>query len=732
MPTFGRPLLATLLVAFLATSSFSDDAKRQPSIDFTNDIAPIFTKYGCNGGGCHGKATGRGGFKLSLFGFEPKLDYASITRGGRGRRVFAGDPDRSLLLQKPLMLIPHGGGRRLKTDQPEYKLLRRWIAVGMPWGKEDAPRVTRLEVSPKSRVMRSKQSQPLHVTAIYTDGSKRDVTRLTEFRSNTTTLADVSFAGVITTKNRTGETAIAAQYQGLTAVCLVTLPNRDRETPKPKLDSKNLVDRYVETKLRTLNVPPSSPASDSVFLRRATVQIAGRLPTLTETKAFLSDKRTSKRAVLIDRLLKDPGYADVMAQKWSALLRNKRRGQEKRVPGTKAFHKWIRESFAKNKPYDKFVREILTATGSVKTNPPAQWYAEVRYLDRYVDDTAQVFLGIRIGCARCHHHPFENFSQDDYYGLAAFFARVGRTKGTGGLERASNETIFVKATGDVKHPATGNVVLAHGLGTQPIPELSPCEDPRRHLADWMTAADNPYFAKAFVNRLWGHFFGRGLVDPLDDMRSTNPPANAPLLDALAKEFVRSKFNVKQMVRLIGTSRTYQLSATPNRWNLDETQAHSRFYPQRFSAELLLDAIDTSTAMPTTFEGMPKGTKALQLPDEGFNVKFLKMFGRPERMSACECERDNAPTLRRSMFLMNDRFVLKKIYSSESYAGRLAKDGRGDGAKLKELFLKTLSRPPRAAEIARSKRHLKETPDAVEAWGDLLWALINTREFSYVR
>jgi Protein of unknown function (DUF1553)/Protein of unknown function (DUF1549) len=734
------PSLPALVVAVACLCAVNADAKplavgaagdASRLVDFTNDVVPLFTKLGCNSGGCHGKATGRGGFKLSLFGFEPTVDYEAITRGARGRRVFPAEPSRSLLLRKPLMQVPHGGGRRFAVDSPEHRLLKRWIAEGTPWGRPNAARIAKLVVIPSERVLRSGRRQRLAATAVYSDGSRRDVTRLVEYRSNTTAIAEVTGDGLVTATGRTGETAVVLQYQGQIAVCTVTVPLVDPNVPRPELANNNLIDRHVLAKLRKLNVPPSSPAADSVFLRRATLQIAGRLPTLGETRTFLADRDPRKQRKLIDRLLCDPGYADVQAQQWSALLRNKRRAQDKRIPGTKAFHKWIRDSFARNVPFDRFARAILTATGDFKSNPPVQWYAEVRYLDRYVDDTAQVFLGVRIGCARCHHHPFENFSQDDYFGLAAFFARVGRTGGTGGAERAANETIYVKATGSVKRPGTGRVVLPRGLGGEPL-EIPPCDDPRRSLAEWMTSPDNPCFAKAFVNRLWAQFFGRGIVEERDDMRSTNPPANAALLDALAAEFVRSKFDVKHMVRLIGNSTTYQLSATPNRWNGDETRAHSRFYPRRLDAELLLDAVDAVTGKPTKYDGLPTGMRAMQLPDEGYSNTFLKMYGRPERMSACACERDEKPTLRQFLFLMNDRFVLEKIYASDGYACQLAKDQRPTERKVEELFLKALSRKPTPAERARAKRHLVEVPDAVEAWGDLIWAMINSKEFLFVR
>ncbi|GAB4146091.1 MAG: DUF1549 domain-containing protein [Planctomycetaceae bacterium] len=705
--------------------------KQSLPIDFKNDIVPIFTRYGCNGGGCHGKTTGRGGFRLSLFGFIPKLDYETITREERGRRVFPASPMNSLLLQKPLMRVPHGGGRRLTDDQPETALLKRWISERMPWSSSNSKRLERLEIFPASRIMRFHQTQSLVATAVYSDGSRRDVTRLVRFRAHDPSLVRVDSENAsITAGKRIGETAIVGLYQGESALCRISIPVTDPDAPTPKLQVRNFVDRHVLKKLRELRMPASHSAQDGVFLRRATVQIAGRLPTLQETKTFLAESNPQKYDRLIDRLVNSEGFADVFAQKWSALLRNKRRGQEKRIPGTRAFHQWIRDAFHKNMPFDQFARRILTATESVKENPPAQWYAEVRYLDRYVDDTAQVFLGLRMGCARCHHHPFEKFSQEDYFGLAAFFSRVGRTGGTGGSERASNETIYVQSSGEVKHPVTGETVRPRGLFASPQ-EIPPCEDPRDRLVDWMTAPDNPFFAKAFVNRLWAHFFGRGLVNPIDDMRETNPPSNVELLNALAREFIERKFDVKHLVRVICKSQVYRLSSTPNSYNLDDTLTHSRFLPQRLTAETLLDAIDTVTKIPTNYENLPAGTRAIQLPDEGDSNRFLKMFGRPERASACECERESTPSLRQSMFLLQDPFILNKIEAEQGLAAQLAKDARSLDARIDELFLRTLSRYPTHKERQQAKKYIAREANVKTAFADLLWALIHTKEFLFV-
>lgn len=706
----------------------------EPQLDFTNDIAPIFTKLGCNGGGCHGKSTGRGGFKLSLFAFEPARDYDAISRGSRGRRIFPASPDESLLLTKATMSVPHGGGRRMEASDPEYALLREWIAADMPWGPSEAPRIQSLEIEPASPQLSLQAETPLVATAVYSDGSRRDVTRLTRFRTTNSAVADVDVRGVVRSETLAGETAIVAQYQGQAAVTRVIVPTAapaaDLDRRLAEFPIRNFIDRHIAHKLKQLQVAPANAAEDGAFLRRCTLQIAGRLPTLAETTGFLEESAPDKREHLIERLLASQHYADHFAQKWSDLLRNKRRGQKPRIPGTIAFHRWIRNALATNMPYDQFVREVITATGNVTVNPPAQWYAEVRYLDRYVDDTAQVFLGLRIGCARCHHHPFEKFSQDDYYGVAAFFARVDRKGGAGVAERRADETVFVKASGEVKHPVTGQVVAPHGLGGEAI-VIAPYDDPRHALVDWMSQPDNPYFARAFVNRMWAHFFGRGLVEPMDDMRVTNPATIAPLLDELAAEFVKSNFDMKHVIRLICNSSTYQLSAAARDDNLAETQNHARFYPQRLTAEVLLDAVDQVTGVKTGFSGLPAGTRAIQLPDEDYSNKFLTLFGRPKRESACECERTAEPSLSQSLFLLNDSFLLGKATSSNGYAATLAGDEREHREKLRDLFLTVLCRNPGEQEFNDALAYIASEKDARTAYGNLLWALMSTKEFMYV-
>lgn len=709
-------------------------------VDFRRDIVPILTKAGCNGGGCHGKSGGRGGFELSLFGFEPDMDHHGIVRAARGRRLLPSSPAQSLLVLKPLGEQPHEGGVRLQRDTPEYRHLIRWIDEGTPLSVPEVAALQRIEIDPPQRALAGRTQQQFVVTAIDADGRRRDVTRTTEFRTGDTAVAEIDDHGLLNTHRRPGETSVVAIHRGQVAVSRVQVPlaeaiaSTEQPPEEPAWDDAlpiaNFIDTHVRHKLRQLGIPPSPLADDPTFLRRVSLQIAGRLPTPQEIIRFAEDSSPGKRARVVDALLQSSHHADHFAQKWADILRNKRRGQKDRLLGTVGFHNWIRAAIARNMPYDQFVQQIITASGPPEANPPSQWYHEVRDLDQYVDDTAQVFLGVRIGCARCHHHPFEQLSQDDWYGLAAFFARLDRKGGSGVAERRANEAIIVKPGGQLRHPISGEVVAPRGLKSEPI-EVAEYDDPRFQLVQWMRSPDNPYFAPALVNRLWAHFFGQGLVEPHDDLRVTNPATNQPLLDELAAEFVRSGYNMRHIIRLICTSSTYQLSSEANDHNLDDTQAHSRFYPQRLNAEPLLDAIDWATESRSRFSGLPAETLAIELPDEGFNNAFLKLFGRPPRESACECEREAQPSLSQALFLMNDGFVRSKINHKSGLAARLAEDPRELDQCVQELFLKTLGRHPSDEESQRAVEVLQAEPDLQQTYRDLLWVLLNTKEFLFI-
>ncbi|MFO0907957.1 MAG: DUF1549 and DUF1553 domain-containing protein [Isosphaeraceae bacterium] len=700
-------------------------------INFPNQIVPIFSKLGCNSGGCHGKASGQNGFRLSLLGFEPQLDYETLVKEGRGRRLFPAAPEQSLLLTQAIARVPHGGGRKLEADTHEYRLIERWIATGMPYGKDTDPTVARIEIYPDQRVMGRGTKQQLVVTAVYTDGSTEDVTRWAQYQSNDTEVATVADGGQVETLQLAGQAAVMARYQGQVAVYRATVPLGQPITKPTEFPTNNLIDVAAAAQWKALGIVPSELCTDAEFIRRASLDIIGTLPTAAETQEFVQSTAPDKRTRLVDRLLDRPEYASFFAIKWADILRNKREGQANQQYGTFTFYDWIRENLARNTPYDQFTRAILAASGSPETAPPVQWYRKLKAADAFVDDTAQVFLGMRLQCAKCHHHPFEKWGQDDYYGFAAFFARVGRKPDLQSRRAGRDgEVIFAARTGSVQHPKTGQTMTPKGLGSDAL-QIPAHIDPRMKLVDWMANAKNPYFARAVVNRYWAHFFGRGIVEPMDDLRATNPPSNPQLLDGLADDFVAHGYDLKRLVRTICTSRTYGLSSVPNEYNAKDKQSFARRYPKRLTAEVLLDAIAQVTAVPTSFNGLPPGTRAIELPDESVASAFLDTFGRPKRDTACECERVTDASLGQSLMLLNSSDVQTKLTSSAGRAEQLAKDPRSDAQKIEELFWTAFGRAPSSGEATSALDHVARHPDKKrEAYEDILWALINAKEFQF--
>jgi hypothetical protein len=704
----------------VAVTHFGND----PLVNFPNQIVPIFTKLGCNSGGCHGKASGQNGFKLSLLGFEPAEDYEHLVKEGRGRRLFPASPDQSLLLVKPIGVVPHGGGTRLEADSHSYRLMRRWIMQGMPYGSDSDPKVARIEVFPKERTMPQSGQQQLLVIAHYTNGATEDVTSTVTYEPNNPEMAEVSTTGLVKTLDLTGDVAVMIRYQGQVAVFRASVPLGVpvETTPPPK----NFVDELVFAKLKTLGVPPSAVCDDATFVRRTAVDIAGRLPTPEETAQFLADQSPDKRDAWIDALLATTDYADYFANKWSAILRNKRRDQTY-ARGTRIFHDWIRDSLHANVSYDQFARQLLTATGEIGANPPVAWYREVDDTNEQVEDCAQLFLGLRIQCARCHHHPFEKWSQQDYYGFAAFFSKLQRKPGA---QFGEQRLVFARGAASATNPKTGQPVGPTGLGAAAA-QIPAETDPRQALVDWMVQKDNPFFAPALVNRYWKHFFSRGIVDPEDDMRVTNPATNQELLAALSRHFIDSGFDIKQLVRTICGSSTYQLSSLPNDYNANDKQNYSRYYPKRLPAEVLLDAIDAVTASTTNFGGVPTDVRAVQLPDSGFNSYFLTVFGKPENSSACECERSSEANLAQSLHLLNSSEVQGKLSAGTGRAALLAaQKERSREDKIREVYLRVYSREPAADEMAVALAHLAKNTDEKLAFEDILWALVNTKEFLF--
>jgi hypothetical protein len=708
-------------------------------INFANQIVPIFTKLGCNSGGCHGKASGQNGFKLSLLGFEPEVDYSALVKEARGRRVFLAAPDSSLLLLKPTGTLAHGGGKRMEVGSDEYRLIRRWIAAGTPLGKPDDPVVTRITVYPEQRVLTRQNKQQFAVYAHYNDGSIEDITRRAQYDSNDTEIAVVEPTGLVRTLALSGEAAIMARYQGHVAVFRATVP-LGAKTPPYQFKPNNFVDTHVQRKWELLGIVPSDLCADHEFIRRVSLDITGTLPTPDQVQAFVADTDPDKRAKLVDALLQRPEYSYYFANKWADILRVKRGQQVNRAYGTFAFHHWIRTAVASDMPYDAFVREILGAIGPETKCPPAVWYKDQQNADQIVDNMAQVFLGVRIACAQCHHHPYEKWSQDDYWNLAAFFGRLGRkplpVAGVALQGQQQLQVLFNRPNGNVINKRTGRPAVTKPLDGTPI-TVDADEDPRHQLADWMARDTNPFFARSIANRYWAHFLGRGLVDPLDDMRVTNPPSNPELLDALARDLVEHKYSLKHLIRTICTSRTYQLSSNPNEFNEHDRQNYSRFYPKRMSAEVLYDAVTQVTNSPSNFAGVPQDTfapkRAIMLPDESFTSYFLDVFGRPQRISSCECERVSEANLAQTLHLLNSEEVQRKLSQVGGRAEMMARDARPEPQKVDELFLWAFARRPTEGQRKLVLDHLEtHEKDKKVAYENVLWALLNTKEFLFNR
>jgi Protein of unknown function (DUF1553)/Protein of unknown function (DUF1549)/Bacterial Ig-like domain (group 2) len=693
-------------------------------VGFTREIETVLTKAGCNQGACHGAQLGRGGFRLSLLGFDPAFDHAQIVQSAEGRRVVLPEPERSILLLKPSLAMEHGGGERLKATSAGYDLVRRWLADGAPEPAPTDPHVARLEVWPLKRRMVPGESQQLAVRAHWSDGRVQDVTSWAQFDAVHDAIAGVSPAGLVTAK-AAGEGHVMVRFAGQAVTAQVTLPYA-RLTDYPQVARHNFIDDLLVAKWRDLGLTPSPLCDDATFLRRVYLDGIGTLPTPEEVKAFLADKSPDKRAKAIDAVLGRPEFVDFWAVKWGDLLRiNRDALQEK---GMWSFHNWVRASLRDGKPMDQFAREILLAEGSTFTEGPANFYKIGRTAEDWAETAAQVFLGARIQCAKCHHHPFEKWSQDDYYGLAAFFTRLG-TKTSNEFGIFGRETvIFPKPAGEITHPRTRGVVKPRPLGGEPTDDEF---DRRRKLADWMTGPDNPLFARNLVNRFWGYLMGRGLVEPLDDLRDTNPACAPELLDALAKDLAAHNFDLKHLLRTVMRSRAYQLDdhAAPGN-EADATNTYfTRYQTKRLSAEQLADAVDFATGTRQKYQGLPAGTRAIQLPDPRVASYLMDVFGRPQRVITCECERTTQPNIAQALHLLNGDFLNKKIADPAGRVERLMKVKAPVPAVVEELYLVTLSRPPRPDEGAKAQEWFREGPPK-EVAQDLLWSLLNSREFLF--
>lgn len=700
-------------------------------VDFERDIIPIFSRAACNAGACHGKARGQNGFQLSLLGFDAQFDFDALTKEARGRRVFTPEPERSLLLLKPTGRLPHGGGKRLEFGSSEHETLRRWIVSGMPRRQPETPSLVKLSVTPTERIMSRDEQQQLIVTARYSDGSTRDVTRLTAYQSNESPIVAVDEHGLISGGMITGEAAIMARYMGLFAVCSVAvpLPGDVPDGLYAKLPRYNFIDEHVWHKLQRLGITPSKPAPDHKFLRRVFIDVIGRVPTSDETRAFLENKSQKKRDELIDNLLEQPEFADHWANKWADLLRpNAYRVGIKAVLNYDA---WIRDSFRKNKPYDQFVRELLTAQGSTFHNGAVTMFRDRRSPDELTPIVSQLFLGIRLECAKCHHHPFEVWGQDDFYSFAAYFSRIAR-KG-GGISSpisGTEEVFFVSNSGSVKHPITGEVLKPRPLFGK-APEIKEEGDPREAIAEWITSGENPFFMQVMANRVWADVMGRGLVEPVDDLRATNPATNGPLLKALGEDFRNQGFDLKKLVRRIATSYVYGLSSIPGDRNVVDTRNYSRHYRQRLRAEVMLDSVVQVTGVPEKYDAMPPGSRAKEIWTHRIGSLFLDAFGRPDPNQDPPCERTSDTTIVQSLHLMNSQNLYNKVTSDTGQAAVLAQSKLTPQQIIEELYLSVYARFPDQDEIKVASTVFEKNKESRRhATEDILWALLNTPEFVF--
>jgi hypothetical protein len=732
------PLFAGVLCGddAVADGPGAETNRGNQQVTFDTDIQPLLTRFGCNSGPCHGKSKGQNGFALSLLGFDSDFDYASIVLDARGRRLQFSSPENSLLLRKATGQDFHVGGSRFELTSNHYQLILDWIAQGAPRTPDDAARLVRVRLEPSQQSLAPGQSVQIKVMADYSDGTSRDVTEATAFESNDVNIARVSSQGAATAGKYPGETALMARYMNHIAVCSVTIPLQSSLEDSAFVGGQaaNPIDDLVLEKLRLLGIPPSEPAPPWTVLRRTYLRIIGRLPTAEESQRFLDDPRplADKRQELVDELLQRPEYADFWANKWADLLRP----NPYRV-GMKAVYNldsWLRTAFRENVPYDQFVRELVTAQGSTWKSGATVIYRDRPQTVEIASAVSQLFLGIRLECAKCHHHPFEVWSQDDFYGFAAFFSRVGR-KGTGLSPPISGgeEMIFNASSGSLRHERTGEVVNPKILAGETI-ELGAEEDPREILAAWMTSSTNAYFPRVMANRVWGELMSVGLVDPVDDLRATNPASNEALLDFLSEDFRRHAYDIKHLIRRIALSDTFARSSLPNEWNSMDNRNYSRYYRQRIRAEVLLDAVNDALEREEKFAAMPPGSRAMQLWTHRSPSVFLDTFGRPDENLDPPYERSHELTTPQILHLMNSASLEEKIRGDDGLVSRLVTSDWPSGQIIEWLYLTFYSRRPAEAELAKGLSIFPaedERPSRRVAIEDLAWALINAPEFYFV-
>jgi hypothetical protein len=708
--------------ATAAVSVRVKDARAPFTWSFRNHVIPVLTKMGCNQGACHGALAGKNGFKLTLRGYDPEADYDTLTRASVGRRVSLADPDGSLILAKPSFAIPHGGGKRFAKDSLEYRVIREWIAAGTPPPAASDVQIRGLEVFPTAAVLTAGAEQQLAVRARYSDGHTEDVTRWVKFSSSNEGVATVDDWGRVK-MNGAGEAAVTLYYASrvLYSRLSVPFPNTVSAAVYEQFPRKNFVDDLVIAKLRNLHLAPSKVADDATFLRRAYLDATGVLPSAEEVERFLADTAADKRAKLVEQLMEREEFADYWSYKWSDLLLV----SSKKLNTTTmwAFYNWIRDSVKQNRPWDAFAREIFLSSGSTRENGALNYFVLHKDPIELSENATQAFLGQRITCARCHNHPLEKWTQTQYYQMANLFARVGVKVGTS----AGEQIVFAKASGDVLHPKLARPLPPTPLDGQSI-ALDSTDDRRIAFAAWLTSPKNEMFARTIVNRVWANFMGRGLVDPVDDLRATNPASNEELLAALSKDFVEHGYDVRRLIRTIMNSSAYQLSSEANATNQSDNIYYSKHIIRRLGAEVILDAMSQVTGAPTSFAGYPAGTRALQLPDTQVKSEFLTSFGRPARNICDAAERSSDPTIAQALAVINGDTLNKKLSAADGTIALLIKVGMSDRRILEFMTLSAFSRYP--TENEKGLVAAVAGPGHRQAVEDMVWAMLTSKEFLF--
>ncbi|BDS07876.1 surface protein [Oceaniferula spumae] len=705
--------------------SVIDAAKARP-VSFRRDVMPVITSSGCNTGSCHGSARGQDGFNLSLFGYDPEGDHFRITKEMPGRRLNLALPEDSLILTKATEAVPHTGGKLFEKDSDAYRVILQWIKDGAKYDGGEIVHPVSIEVRPNQAVLKGVgEKLPLTVRAIYSDGSDRDVTKLTTFTTSNDNSVEIDARSGLMTSAKRGESFLMGRFQTFTEGMQTIVIPENLSYTKPQLPAANYIDGHVYEKLHKLRVIPSEVCDDTVFVRRVYIDLIGRLPSPEDRAAFLADTNKDKRAALVDKLLNTKEFTEIWVMKWAELLQIRTFQNQVSYKAALLYHNWLRERIASNTPFNEIVRELLMSKGGTFSTPATNFFQVELETLKLTENVAQVFMGTRIQCAQCHNHPFDRWTMDDYYSFAAFFAQVKRKKA-----EDPREQIIYDGSGQMQHPLTKQNSVPKFLGGE-IPDTN--DKSRRELvANWLTTPENPWFARNVSNIIWSHFFGIGIVEPVDDMRISNPPSNPELLDDLAKHFVEYNFDLKRLVRDICTSRTYQRSTHVNESNESDTRNFSHANIRRLRAEVLLDVVSQVTTTPNKFKGLPKGARAVQIADGNTSTYFLKTFGRATRETVCSCEVKMDPSLSQALHLLNGDTTHNRIRGGQVVVNML-KEKKSPEEIIKHLYLTCLSRPPTDTEMGGLKTYLEDAKDFQakrEVLEDVFWALLNSKEFIF--